>query len=394
MTHWRVAHVITHLELGGAQLATLSQISRSRFFAGSRTLITGGGRLLERARALPGVWVVTIPELARRPDPLRDARALRKLIAVLRRPGDGPLLVHTHSPKAGVLGRIAARAAGAAKVIHSVHGFGHGHGGSVDLFGWMERSCARLADGYTTDSAANRRQGLAEGLFADRPVEVVHCGVDLGAFRFDPLAGTRVRDALGIDYRTPLIVTLANFKPQKDPLTWVRVVDEVARADATAVFAFAGDGPLRPEVERAVRERGLSERVRLLGWRDDAPALLGAADLFLLTSRWEGLPQSFGQAMAAGLPIVATDVDGAPEAVEDGVTGFLRPAGDAPALAEAVLTLIRSPRDRDRMGERARQRAAKFSEARMVATLDRFYAQVTGASPAPLPPPSRGSRPH
>ncbi len=392
MQRFRVAHIITHLELGGAQLATLAQISRSRFFDGTRTLITGGGRLLPRARALGGVDVVVIPELERRPDPLRDALALRGLIRTLRGLCDSPLLVHTHSPKAGVLGRVAARIVGAHTVVHSVHGFGHGHGGPGDLFRWVERSCAGLADGYTTDSDANRRQGLAEGLFANRPVEVVHCGVDLRAFRFDPLAGERVRQELDVDYRTPLVVTLANFKEQKDPLTWVRVVAEVARADVPGVFAFAGDGPLRGEVEELIGELGVGSRVRLLGWREDVPALLGAADLFLLTSRWEGLPQSFGQAMAAGLPIVATDVDGAPEAVEEGITGFLRPPGDVRGLANALLRLLRSPKERDRIGEEARVRASRFSEERMLDTLDRFYAQLTGGSLAPHPCP-KGSRP-
>ncbi|MEL6543587.1 MAG: glycosyltransferase [Myxococcota bacterium] len=384
MARWQVVHIITHLELGGAQLATLTQLSGTRFFHGKRTLLTGGGPLLERARALEGVEVMTLDTLQRSPHPLKDATALAALTRTLESMKGEPMVVHTHSPKAGVLGRIAAQRAGVERVIHSFHGFGHGHGRFGRAFEWAERLCARLADGYTTDSAANKRQGIEERLFGNRPVEVVHCGVNVESYRFDPVAGETLRQTLNLADRTPLVITLANFKAQKDPLTWVRVVERVTRVRPDTVFAYAGDGPMRGEVEALIDKLDVRRHVRLLGWRTDVRELLSASDLFLLTSRWEGLPQSFGQAMAAGLPIVATRVDGAPEAIRHGETGFLSEPGDVAGLAQSVLRLAHDPTLRDRMGHQARTHVGPLSEEQMLKTLDRFYAQITGEA-APLP---------
>ncbi|MEM6730036.1 MAG: glycosyltransferase [Myxococcota bacterium] len=381
MARWQVAHIITHLELGGAQLATLTALEHSRFFSGTRTLLAGAsGQLATRAEKIEGVRRVVVPDLVRDVSPVRDARALVTITRELRLLAEcgEPLLVHTHSPKAGVLGRIAARRAGAALVVHSVHGFGHGHGGTSDILGWVERSVARFADGYTTDSDSNRRQGIAEGMFSDRPVRVVHCGIDLEFFQHDSVARASVRRELGIDDETPLVVTLANFKPQKDPFTFVRVAAEVLSREPSVHFVYAGDGPLRSAVEELVARERISDRVHLLGWRDDPARLLSASDVFLLTSRWEGLPQSFAQAMASGLPIVATRVDGAPEAIEHGSSGFLADVGDVDALSDFVETLVRDARLRDAFGTRAKSLAPRFSREVMIDSLDHFYRELTG----------------
>lgn len=386
MPEWQLAAIITHLELGGAQLATLTQIEKSRFFDGPRTLLAGrGGRLDERAHRIENVSYLPVKDLRREISPRHDSRALAQLIACLRSlrdASDARLLVHTHSPKAGVLGRIAARWVGADAVVHSVHGFGHGSEKGRGRFGpvlqWVERLSGRLADGYTTDSESNRRQGHRERLFSRRPVEVVHCGYDPDVFRYDPVARTSIRRELSVGDDSPLIVTLANFKEQKDPLTFVRIAARVLERHSEAVFAYAGDGPLRPQVEQELARFRITDRVRLLGWRDDPARLLSAAEVFVLTSRWEGLPQSFGQAMAVGLPIVATAVDGAPEAVVHGETGFLHAPGDVDGLAWSIGKLLTNPELREQMVQAARARASRFDNVTMIETLDRFYATVTG----------------
>lgn len=380
---WAVAHVITRLDLGGAQLATLYQAAHGAFGRDHKILLHGPGGQLERdAERMAGVNARVIPHLVREVSPLNDARAITELTAALReaRRNAPRLLVHTHSSKAGILGRIAARAAGAHCIVHTAHGFGHSHhGGSVTrrLFTWAERGVGRWTHGFTADSAANLHQGHREGLFGNAPGRVVRCGIDVPYYAAAPEEGEAVRRELRIPPNVPIVLSLSVLKPQKDPLTLVEVAAAVARTHGNVHFLVAGDGELRAQVEAAVTAHGLQGRFHLLGWRHDVPRLLAAASLLIMTSRWEGLPQAFPQAMAAGLPVVATTVDGAAEAVDHGGSGFLCPPGDVTGLARSVATLLSSESLRRAMGEAGRRRVEAFSQETMVRALDRFYEGLT-----------------
>ncbi len=378
---WHVAHLITRLDLGGAQLATLYEAAHGDFADDGRSLIFGPGGMLEaEARALPRVECRPVSSLRREVSPLADLRALWALRGELRRLKSAvagrKLLVHTHTSKAGILGRWAAKLAGADLIVHTAHGFGHSHhgsGASRRLFKLAEQLTGRITDGFTADSAANVHQGRAEGLFAGRPARVVRCGIDVAAHAMagDPAS---LRQTLEIPEGDAVVLNLSCLKPQKDPLTFARVAARVLDRAPATTFLLAGDGELRPRLEREVARLGIGQRFRILGWRRDVPALLGASDLLVMTSRWEGLPQVFAQAMAAGLPIVATRVDGAPEAIEVGENGLLCDVGDVSGLTAAVVGLLRDPKARRRMGARGRDRAHEFSQERMVRTLDRYYA--------------------
>jgi glycosyltransferase involved in cell wall biosynthesis len=384
-----LVHVITKLELGGAQLATLHEVAHSRIAPAPRYLVFGSGGLLDaEARALPGVQCREAPSLGRAIDPVSDLRAVWELQRILRdlrtaHPGR-PLLVHTHSSKAGIVGRWAARWAGAACIVHTIHGFGHQPGMRRPTFAalWLaERATARITDGFTADSEANLVRGRRERLLGDVPQAVVRCGIDLDAFApRPPPAGLRER--LGLTPGQPVVLNVSCLKPQKDPRLFVQVAAEALGRHPDAVFLHAGDGELREQVEADIAARRLQGRVRLLGWRRDVPDLLHLADVLLLTSRWEGLPQVFPQAMAAAKPIVATAVDGAPEAIAHGETGFLAPHGDAAGLAAALCRLIADPDLRRRMGEAGRRRAAAFSQAEMVRDLDAFYERLLRKDPS------------
>jgi glycosyltransferase involved in cell wall biosynthesis len=382
---WDLLHLITKLELGGAQLATLREVAGSCFATGARHLAFGpGGQLDEAARALPGVTVHTLPSLGRAVSPLDDVRAVLEvatLVRRLRRPG-ARLLVHTHSSKAGVVGRLAARLGGADLVVHSVHGFGHTHharGLGRRLLASAEWLAGWACDGLTADSLANVRQGERESLFHGRPARVVRCGVDLDAFATPKRERARVRAELGVGAEAPVVLTLACLKPQKDPLTWAEVGRRVTAARPGTVFLLAGDGELRPAVEAFIASRGLQGSLRLLGWRQDVAELLHASDVFFLPSRWEGLPQAIVQAMAARLPVVATDVDGNPEAVRPDETGVLCRPGDADAMSVALLALLADPARRAALGARGATCAEPFSERQMLADLDAFYAELAAS---------------
>lgn len=384
---WHCVHVVTRLDLGGAQLATLSELTRGEFITGERWLVYGPGGELDRdVAATAGITRRPIYDLVRSISPMRDARAtvaLGRIIRELQRqhPYDF-VLVHTHSSKAGILGRVAAFVVGADVIVHSVHGFGHSHhgGGLGRRALWLtEKVAGWMTDGFTADSAANREQGRAEGLFGRKPVEVVHCGIDLEHFARPAKEPEAVRAELGIPPGDAVVLNVSCLKPQKDPLAFVEVARRVLSERPHTTFLLAGDGELRRRIEAAAAKHKLGERFKLLGWRRDVRELMHASDLLLLTSRWEGLPQTLGQAMAVGLPVVATAVDGTPEAVLDGETGLLYEPGDVDGMAAGALMLLGDAVRRARMGRTARRHAAKFSQERALADLDALYDKLAGA---------------
>jgi glycosyltransferase involved in cell wall biosynthesis len=379
-----VVHVITQLELGGAQqntLDTVARLDRGRF---SPRLVCGPGGLLDgEAARLTDVPVHFVPELVRPIRPLRDWTASRRIAALLAPlVAQGPVIVHTHSSKAGVVGRWAAAAARAGPVVHSLHGYGHAAlpAGPLRALGlWGERRAARHTDAFVAVSRATIESGRRLRLFGGRPVRLVRSGVDLAAYaRADELRAA-AREGLGLPASAPVVGLIGNLKRQKAPLDFIELAARVAARSPEARFFLAGDGELRAEVERRIARHGLEGRLALLGWRHDVPALLGALDVLVLTSSWEGLPRVCPQAMAAGRPIVATAVDGVPEAVQHGRNGLLFPPGDVETGAAHVLALLADPALRQRMGAEGRANAGEFAADRMIAELERLYSELLAA---------------
>ena len=383
---WQGIHIITQLELGGAQLATLNEIENVPSDIESRHLFFGpDGMLEDAAYQLNKVDAQVIPSLGRPVDPLKDLAALGELIRTIRKikrnNGSSKVLVHTHSSKAGILGRWAAHLAGADLIVHSVHGFGHSHISSRPLRSVLtlaERATAHITDGFTADSAANLVQGDRESIFAGRPTRVIHCGINVDYFAKSKKTKTQMRSKLAIPRDHTVALNLSCLKPQKDPETYVRVLAKVLEKNDKVTFLLAGDGVMRSKVERLAEKLGVGQHLRLLGWRRDVPELLRASDMLVLTSRWEGLPQVFAQAMAASLPIVATRVDGAPEAIECDKNGLLCDPGDVECLAQSILELSLDKERRKKMGRAGKRQVAKFSEARMVNDLADYYEELGG----------------
>jgi glycosyltransferase involved in cell wall biosynthesis len=379
----RVVHVITKLELGGAQqntLYTVRHLDRARFEV---ALVTGTeGELIEEARAIPDCRLHLVTDLVREVAPVRDVRtllALTRLLARERRTTEAPVIVHTHSSKAGILGRAAARLAGVPIVVHSIHGYGF-HDGQRPavrrLYVALERAAARWTDAFIAVAEENRRTGIALGLFPPERCEVIRSGIAIDAYRCRPEARAAARAALGVPPGAPLVGMIACLKPQKAPEDFVAVAARVRAALPEARFFLAGDGERRQAVEAAARAAGLDGAFQLLGWRRDVPELLAALDVLVLTSRWEGLPRVLPQAMAAGRPVVATNVNGAPEAVRDGVTGYLVPPGDIAGLADRVIALLRDPATREAMGRAARAAVHEFDATEMVRRQEALYGRL------------------
>ncbi|MGH7254403.1 MAG: glycosyltransferase family 4 protein [Nitrospirales bacterium] len=373
-----VAHVITKLELGGAQqntLFTVGHLDRTRF---RPALITGEAGLLDaEARALPGVEFHQVPSLVRPVRPLRDLRAFLALTRLLAR--IKPAIVHTHSSKAGILGRWAARAAGVPIIIHSIHGFGVTPSQSSlmrrTLIG-MERLAARVTTRFFAVSDANRRLGIELGLFRPEQVRVLRSGVDLEALRRVTVDRAAKRRELGFTPDQPLVGMVAALKPQKAPVDFVRLAAAVARARPDVRFVLIGDGELRPAVEAEVARLGMADSLKLVGWRRDVPELMRCLDVFALTSRWEGLPRVYIEALMSEVPVVGTRVDGASEIVQDGVNGFLVEPGDLDGMARRVLQLLDHPDLARSMGRAGSAVPREFDIHEMVREQEREYDQL------------------
>jgi glycosyltransferase involved in cell wall biosynthesis len=225
------------------------------------------------------------------------------------------------------------------------------------------------------------RQALVanEGIPPER-VGVVLNGIDLSAYRVRPECPTGVRREIGVSDDDFMILQVARLDSLKDHPTALRALKKVAALLPNVRLVLAGDGPQRPEIERLVSELELASHVRLLGTRRDVANLLAATDVFLLTSVSEGIPLTVIEAMAAGVPVVATDVGGVGELVGDGTTGFLAPAGDDERIADSILRLARHPEWARGLGRAAADRAREeFAEERMHASYDRLYREMSRA---------------
>lgn len=374
----RVAHVITMLELGGAQentLHTVRHLSRERFEV---ALITGSsGLLVPEARAIPELSCHFLDGLVRELRPGKDWVTLRALARLFRR--ERYDIVHTHSSKAGILGRLAARRAGVPIVIHSIHGFGFNRFQAWPVraaYIAAERRAARFTTHFIAVSQANLAEGLELGLYPAERVTLIRSGIPIKDYAEAAPEPEAVRAEFGFTAAAPLVTMVACLKPQKDPLSFVDVAGRVAAACPEARFLLAGDGLLREEALRRVAELGLAGRLVLAGWRRDVPRLIAASDVVVLTSLWEGLPRVIPQAMAAGKPVVATAVDGSPEAVVEGETGFLVAPRDVVTAARRVAQLLGDKDLSRRMGAAARTRVAEWDIERMVPAQEALYGRL------------------
>ena len=378
----RVLHPITRLIVGGAQentMYTAALLDPRRFQAGVLSGPQTGteGSLIEEVRAR-GVPLTILPELLREVSPRDDLAALLKLARFMRR--GGYEIVHTHSSKAGILGRLAARLAGTPVIVHTVHGWSFHERMSPRtrrLYVLLERFAARFSDALVVVARPDIEKGLREGIGRPEQYHLIRSAIPLEEFSPSPGLRRAAREELGLPPEAPVLGSLGRFSEQKNPLDWVEAAGRVGRALPECRFLLVGDGPLRPQVEAALEREGIAGRALLTGLRRDAGRMLAAMDVFLLTSLWEGLPRTLPQAMSMELPVVANRVDGTAEAVLPGETGFLCRPGDVEGLASACLSLLRGVAMRRAFGERGRQLArSQFDLRGMIADIEALYARL------------------
>jgi glycosyltransferase involved in cell wall biosynthesis len=324
------------------------------------TLITGvpdpdEGDLTPLARSR-GIAPVVIPQLGRAIRPAHDLTALGRLVRLFRRLR--PDLVHTHTAKAGTLGRLAARFAGVPLVVHTFHGHvleGYFSPALTRVFLGIERALARRTDRIVTVSPRVRESLLALGIGRPEQVEVVPLGLSLQRFAVAIPGRASLREQWSVPRGAPLLAIVGRLVPIKDhPTLFAAMTRDEVR---TAHLLVVGDGERRAALEAMARDLGLSPRVHFLGWRDDLEAILPELDMVICCSRNEGTPVAVIEAMAAGVPVLSTDVGGVGDLLTHGETGWLVPAGDPAGLARGIRDLLADPERRGRMVAAARPAA-------------------------------------
>ena len=310
----------------------------------------------------------------------RELRALVRLYRLMRR--ERPQVVHTHTAKAGFVGRLAARLARVPVVVHTFHGHvlhGYYSARKTQLLRRMERGLAGLSDCLITVSEQVKRDLVTYRVAGADHIQVISLGLELDPFLKSRRYHGTFRRELQLNGVERLVGIVGRIFPIKNHHLFLEAAALVAREDPAARFVIVGDGILRPALERHAQETGIADRVIFTGWRRDLPDIY--ADLYVLTvtSNNEGTPVSAIEAMAAGCPVVATHVGGLPDLISEGKTGYLVPPGNASAVATAVLRVLQQPEMARCMGETARKAAReRFSAQRLISDMEQLYLELLG----------------
>jgi len=362
-----VAQVVTTLSAGAGGITLRGALALDPDRYSTTILASEGGSLFERAEAA-GLRVVPLRHMAtgRGIYPWVDVHAFRELSSQL---AAGKFdVVHTHSAKAGALGRLAARSLGVPAVVHSFHGFPfHDFQSRPVRRGLLaiERRLARMTDYFLTDGTMVAAEAIRLQLAAPDRIRAIASPIDDDIPLVSEASRAAARRLLGIPEGAKVVGTAARLGSQKAPLDMVAAFAALGRPDVYMVWI--GDGDLRGKTERSIERKGLRDRFLLLGDRNDVSRLLPGFDVFAMSSLYEGLPCAVVEAMACGVPVVATAVNSVPEIVVSGKTGLLARPGDPASLSRALAYALEH-----------REEAARMAAAARVHVADRFRPEVLG----------------
>ncbi|MCH2126290.1 MAG: glycosyltransferase family 4 protein [Pirellulaceae bacterium] len=397
MRRIKLLHLITHLGVGGAldnTLLTVERLCRQRYevHLAAGSLEPAYSSWEERGRRCADE-VFIFPELQRRVRPWIDARVCRKLASFMQEQEYD--IVHTHCAKAGVVGRIAARRSNTQVVVHTFHAFGNqvtrASKKSVphklanvlkkQLFNVAERYTSKISDRVIAVCEQNRQMAIDQQLASPKKITTIYSGIDTARFIASGNR-TQVLETIGLEPSRPIVGFIGRLAEQKAPLDFIAAAKMVLASRADVQFVIAGDGPLTNQVKRAVEHE---PRIKWIGFYEQVPELMAILDVVAVSSLWEGLGRSVTEAMIMKVPVAATAVDGIPELVKHGQTGLLSPPGQASALAENILELLRDPKRAQAMADAARDFIDfRFDADTMVKKIDQLYQELLQAKKTDL----------
>ena len=381
-TKCKILRIIARLNIGGPALHCIilnSELDPERY---ASCLVTGKespaeGNMYGLARD-KGVEPVVIEALGREIFLKDDLRALFLLIRLIHR--EKPDIIHTHTAKAGFLGRIAAKLTGVPIIIHTFHGHVfHSYFGffRTNFFLWLERLLAKLTDVIITVGEQQRQEIISYKIAEPEKIISVPLGLNLTPFIGDDADPNELSSELGINPDILLVGIVARLVPIKNHECFLHAARLVLKRFDKVRFLIIGDGELRGELELKARDLQIESRVIFMGFQHNLRKIYAGLDVVTLSSFNEGLPVALIEAMSAGKPVISTNVGGVRDLILDGYNGLLVPSNDQQALAEAILYLLNKPERRRMMGEAGRAKAYPgFDKSRLVSDIDHLYQQL------------------
>ncbi|MFH1783000.1 MAG: glycosyltransferase family 4 protein [Candidatus Omnitrophota bacterium] len=375
----KVCHVITKPELGGAQLSTLNIVRGLPKDSFDVSVITSSrGLLSSDYKSLKDVKVHALPLLVRHINPILDIIAFINIWHIYRCYKYN--IIHTHSSKAGMIGRWAGFFARVPRIIHTVHGWSfndHQPKTIRNLYIFLERLTAHVTDKIICVSKTDLETGIKYRIAPRDKFILIKYGIPIEDFRkkIDDL--DIKRKEIGIQNQDPIIAMVSCLKPQKSPMDYIEACIDVYSQTKDVNFLLIGDGALRKKCLKKVDEAGLNGRFRFLGWRRDVPELLSIVDMLILTSKWEGLPISLIEGMLKGCLVVATDTGGNSELIKDSITGYLTKPGYPREVSRRIIDSINNPATLKKIREKATLSIDEtFNASRMVQDVAELYRRL------------------
>ena len=382
MDRIKVAEVITRLDWGGSPDIYRILASNLDPKAFDVTLITGASEHMtvktdEFLKRFSGKLIV-VPSLKREIDPLRDLIALLSLWRIFR---NGRFdLVHTHTAKAGALGRLAARMAGSGSVVHTPHGhniYGYFSPAATKNIIRIEKWLSKRTDKIIALTELEKDDYIKSKIAAPEKIEVIYQGLELDRYTCDSKDSIALKKAFNVPSGENVVGMIGRLEEVKGPAYFIDMAAEVLKKFPGTKFIIAGDGSLRQKLEAQAGALGIGPRVVFAGWRDDVPELISIVDVLVMPSLNEAVGMAAVEAQAEGVCVVATRVGGIPEVVKDRVTGLLVEPANAQALADAVSSLLSDKAARDRMGGEGRNRVrGKFDAWEMTRETSNLYIEL------------------
>lgn len=389
----KVAHVITRLIVGGAQENTLFTAEGLRTQYGYEVTLITGPPLGPEGSLLEGAWREHVPcgvisQLRRAVNPVRDAIAFARLYTLFRRKKYD--IVHTHSSKAGILGRLAARLAGVKLIVHTIHGLPfHPYQSRLSnrAYVFCEKVAAKVSDKIVCVADAMIDQAVAAGVARRDKFLTIYSGMDLDAFLDSGRFRAATRGQFGIADDELVIGKIARLFPLKGHEYLFDAAEDIVRRFPKTRFLLVGEGVLRERFQRELRHKGLADKFIFAGLvpPERIPEMISAMDILVHVSLREGLAKALPQALACGKPVVSFDVDGAREVVKNGETGYLVPPKNVPALVDTLNCLLHDADLRKRLGANGKRLVdPAFRKERMVDHIHALYESLRMRSRRPV----------
>ena len=389
----KVIHIITRLDMGGsAQNTLLTCMGLSEKY---NVILAHGlsheshmtevesrsvARFVAEAEN-KGVNVIPISLLIRKINPIKDLRAFISLWRLIIR--EKPAIVHTHSSKAGILGRWAAKMAGVCCIIHTPHGHVfYGHFGSLTsrLFLLMEKLSVLITDCMIALTEGEKKDYIELLNLRPASIEIIHSGVDINRYMKTRIKIKEKKISLGLNSGKLVVGTVGWLLPIKGPMVLLKAMDRIWQKHSDVELVYVGKGELEEELKTESFRMGVSDSVTFLGWRNDVHEIMPVFDLFVLPSLNEGMGRVLVEAMASGKPVVGSNVGGIPDLIKNGHNGFLVEPGDEIDLSVAIEKVLTDTKMRDEMGRKGKTMALNFGVERMVEKIDDLYAMLLQTS--------------